>query len=187
MDPSGETLSTRLGKLGLRCGDDVPTDRLVSATAALSCFPMYMVANVHAWTGDRQFRVPLLDLPGSEQFLESFAIGKQEARLELDPEHRVALGTLIKDARPADRIIYEYALEALRSFLDSATPDLALTTRVAVAQMIVAVARASGKGPLGSGPKVSDEERACIRQIDEALELSQAEPAADVLRTLDDY
>jgi len=41
------SLAERLNRLGLRC-EDVPTDRLVSATTALTCFPMYMVANVHA-------------------------------------------------------------------------------------------------------------------------------------------
>ncbi len=187
MGPADETLAARLGKLGLPCGDDVPTDRLSSATAALACFPMYMVANVHAWTGDRQFRVPILDVPGSEQVREAFAIGKQEALLELEPEHRRALGTLMSAPKPADRIIYEYALETLRQLLDVATPDLALVMRAAVAQMVVAVARASGKGPLGSGPKVSPEERACIKEIADALDLERAEPAADALRTLDDY
>lgn len=187
MDPSAETLTARLAKLGLRCDDDPPTDRLTSATAALACFPMYMVANLHAWTADRQFRVPLFDIPGSEQFLESFAIGKQEAKLELEPEHAAALGTMMSNARPADRIIYEYALETLRRFLDQGTEDLAVTVRTAVAQMVVAVARAAGKGPLGSGPKVSDEERACIRQIADALDLESTEPATAVLRTLEDY
>lgn len=187
MAPTADSLAARLGKLGLRGGADVPTDRLTSATAALACFPMYMVANVHAWTGDRQFRVPVLDIPGSEQFLESFAIGKQEATLELEREHADVLGTLMSSSRPADRIIYEYALETLRRFLAAASEDLALTVRVAVAQMVVAVARASGKGLLGSGPKVSDEERACIRQVAEALDLEGAEAAAAALRELDDY
>lgn len=187
MVASDDGLAARLAKLGLRCESDPPLDRLTSATAALACFPMYMVANVHAWTGDRQFRVPILDMPGSESIREAFTIGKQEAQLDLDPEHRRVLGTLMTASKPADRVIYEYALETLRRFLDVATPELALTTRAAVAQMIVAVARASGKGPLGSGPKVSDEERDCIAQISEALGLESSEVPADILRTLEDY
>jgi len=185
IDPSDQDLAARLAKLGLH--GEVPTDRLSSATAALACLPMYMVANVHAWTADRQFRIPLLEIAGSEQVREGFAIGTEEARMELSAEHRGVLGALLKDPRPADRIIYEYALETLARLLDAATPDLALTLRTAVAQMVVAVARAAGKGPLGSGPKVTDEERACIAQIAASLGLEQAEPAAAALRTLDDY
>ena len=60
----------RCRKLGLQC-DAIPTDSMSSVVAALSCFPMYMVANVDAWTSDKQFRVPILDLPGSEHVREA--------------------------------------------------------------------------------------------------------------------
>ncbi len=186
MSPATDTLVDRLNMLGLRC-NEAATDKLSSATAALSCFPMYMVANLHAWTGDRQFHLPVVDIPGSEQILESFAIGKQEAQLEITRDHRAVLGSLLSAAKPSDRVIYEYALETLRGFLDTATPDVVLATRLAIAQMIVAVAKAAGKGPLGSGRKVTDEERLCINHIADMLGLRQTEAANDMLLTLDDY
>lgn len=179
------SLDDRLARLGLT-GGPVPTDRLSSATAALACIPMYMVANVHAWTADRQFKVPLIDLPGSEQIRESFTIGREEAQLDITPAHREALGTLLKATRPADRIIYEYALDALRLLLAKASPDLAHTVRVAVGRTVVAVARASGKGPLGSGPKITPEERACIAAIAAALDLHREPEAASALAQLEE-
>ena len=152
--------------------------------AALACFPMYMVANVHAWTSDRQFRVPLLDLPGSEHIRESFEIGKQEAAFQLAPEHRRVLGALISHARPSDLVVYEYALETLKELLPLLSPAVADTVRAAIARMIVAVARASGEAYLGTGEKISPEERACIAQIDRELALSGSPQAAEALKGL---
>src|SRR4051794_2711467 len=189
-DPPGATMSLatdslveRLGKLGLRC-ESAPTDRLTSATAALACFPMYMVANVHAWTADRQFKVPVIDFPGSEQIREAFAIGKQEAVLHLDEGHAEALGDLLKSPKHADLVIYEYALETLAQFLAAAAPPVVAMTKVAVATMIVAVAEASGKGLLGSGPKVAPEERECIHRIAADLSLARSEDAAAILQAI---
>jgi hypothetical protein len=95
--------------LGLRC-EDVPLDRIDSPIAALACFPMYMVANVHGWTGDRQFKVPLLDLQGAEAFREALVIGEEEARLGMKPEHRKVVDSMLSAVRPPDRVVYEYAL-----------------------------------------------------------------------------
>jgi hypothetical protein len=173
----------RLGKLGLRCSE-LPTDRLSSPLAALACFPMYMVANVHAWTTARQFHVPLLDLPGSEHIRESFAIGKQEAALEMTREHRRVLGSLLTHARPPDLVIYEYALETLKGLLPLLAPSLADQVRAAIARMVVAVAQASGEGFLGTGEKISPEERACIAQIDRELSLSASARAAETLKAV---
>jgi hypothetical protein len=181
---SSLSVTERLRKLGLKPGGDVPTDRIDPAIAALACFPMYMVANVHAWTDDHQFRVPLLDLPGSEQVREAFAIGQQEARLPLDEAHRKVLGALLSHARPADRIIYDYALETLRDYLDQASPAVSAELRGAVARMIVAVAESSGKGFLGTGRKVTPEERHCIHEIAAALDLDRTPEAAEALRSL---
>jgi hypothetical protein len=50
--------------------------------------------------------------------------------------------------------------------------------------MVVAVAQASGEGFLGTGPKISPEERACIAQIDRELSLSASAPAAKILNAL---
>ena len=170
----------RCHKLGLKC-DTIPTDSMSSLLAALSCFPMYMVANVDAWTSDTQFRVPILDLPGSEHIRESFVLGTQEGTLEIEKHHRRVLGTLVANAKPCDLILYEYALETLRITLGVLTPSLAAKVRTAVARMIVAVARASGEGIGGSGPKITPQERACIEVINETLSLSETESAAAVL------
>jgi hypothetical protein len=170
-------------KLGLRC-DALPTDRLSSALAALACFPMYMVANVHAWTSDRQFRIPLLDLPGFEHIREAFAIGKQESAFEMSKEHRRVLGTLVSHARPPDLVVYEYAVETLKQLLPLLSPGLAERVRAAVARMIMAVAQASGEGFLGTGEKISPEERTCIAQIDRELSLSASPRAAETLKAI---
>lgn len=174
-------LTERCRKLGLRC-DDLPTDSLSSALAALACFPMYMVANVHGWTSDRQFRVPLFDLPGSEHIREVFEIGQQE--LEMAKEHHRVLDTLLTQAKPPDLVIYEYALDTLKGLLPLLTPALAGRVREAIAKMVVAVAQASGEGILGTGKKVSPEERACIAQIDQELLLSANASAAKILNAL---
>jgi hypothetical protein len=174
-------LLERCLKLGLAC-DQVSTDRISSPLAALACFPMYMVANVHAWTSDKQFRVPILDLPGSEHIREAFTIGQQENSLEMAKEHRRVLGTLVSHAKPSDLVIYEYALETLKGILLEVTPQIAESIRTAVARMIVAVAQASGEGFLGTGPKISPEEKACIMEIANTLSL-QATPASAAILT----
>ncbi len=56
--------------------------------------------------------------------------------------------------------------------------------RTAIARMVVAVASASGKGFLGTGQKISPEERACIGQIDRELSLTACPRAAEVLQAL---
>lgn len=172
-------IQARCAKLGLH--GDLPTDRISSTLAALACFPMYMVANVHGWTTNRQFRVPLLDLPGAEHIRESFEIGKQEGALEMTKDHRRVLGYLVSHVKPSDLVMYEYALETLKGVLPLLTPPLADQVRAAVAKMIVAVAQASGEGFLGTGEKIDAEERACIGQIDRELSLSTSSVAARIL------
>lgn len=179
-----ENLAERLRMLGLASDEGVPRDRVTSAVAALACFPMYMVANVHAWSDDRQFRVPLIDWPGSEAVREAYAIGQQEARLPISDAHREVLGGLLSHAKPSDRIIYEYALETLSTFLAAADPTVASTLKAAVARSIVAVAAASGKGFLGTGRKVTPDERACIDEIARRLDLASSAEAAASLRAL---
>lgn len=175
-----DTIISRLNKLGLRASS-VNNDKLDSAIAALMCMPMYMVSNVHGWTDDRQFLVPVLKAHGSEAFREAKAIGSVEREYELDKEHAQVLGQFLASARPSDLIVYEYSLETLRLFLAEATPELASTIRNQVASTIVFVAEASGKALFGGGEKVSAEERACIGDIDAALELRKSADAAAAL------
>lgn len=176
-------LRERFRKLGLTC-DEIATDQISSPMAALACFPMYMVANVHAWTNDKQFRVPILDLPGSEHIREAFAIGKQERSFNLAKEHRRVLGTLLSHAKPSDLIIYEYALVTLKDLLLEVTPQTADQIRAAVARMIVVVAQASGEGFLGTGPKISLEEKACITAIANTLSLQDTPASAGILKPI---
>jgi len=170
----------RVNRLGLTCSE-LPRDRLTSASAALCCFPMYMVANVHAWTGDSQFHIPLLDLPGFESIRESLALGKQEKRFDIEKPHRRVLSSLLTAAKPTDRVMYEYALETLARYLSQATPALAAQVRTAVAKMVVAVARASGEGVFGSGEKINAREKACIEEIAATLDLTANSDAATTL------
>lgn len=173
----------RVNLLGITC-DEVPTDQMTSAIAALSCFPMYMVANLHGWTSDTQWSLPLVDLPGFEAIREAFAIGRQEKHLEMTVEHRRVLGTLLGPVKPSDRVIYEYALETLKLFLQEATPELANGIRVGVAKMVIAVAAASGDGLLGTGQKISREEEKAIQYIAAMLDLRQSDKAEEILKAL---
>lgn len=172
----------RIRRLGIQCDDAVPNDRLVSATAALACVPMYMVSNVHGWTTEKQFKV--LDIEGSEAVREAYVIGQQKVDMRLDPPHDKVLRGFTGKDHPADRIIYEHALETLQKLLEEAQPDLAERVRASVARMIVEVAKASGKGLFGSGQKVSPEERTCIQHIAEVLALGESSAASAALAEL---
>jgi hypothetical protein len=125
--------------------------------------------------------MPLLDIPGWEAIREAFSIGRQEKSLHLAPEHRQALGTMLGKARPADRIIYEYALDTLAMFLAQAAPDVVETVRSAVARTIIAVARASGEGLFGTGEKINRHEFALIQHIAERLNLNDSPVAKTML------
>ncbi len=178
------SLVERLNLLGIVC-DEVPTDRLSSAIATLSCFPMYMVANLHGWTSDTQWTMPLVDMPGFEAIREAFVIGRQEKKLEMSVEHRRLLGTLLGNVKPSDHVIYEYALDSLRLFLGQAEDSVANEVRSAVGRMIIAVAKASGDGLMGTGQKISREEERAIKRIADRLELQKSEDAQSALRELD--
>jgi hypothetical protein len=169
--------------LGLKC-QEVSLDQVSSPIAALACFPMYMVANVHGWTSDRQFKVPFLDIQGLEAFREAFVIGEEEARLEMTPEHRKVVDSMLTAARAPDRVIYEYALETLKQYLAIAQPAVGTRVRTLVARMVVDVAKASGKGIFGTGEKVSPQERECISHIAAELRLADAAEAAEILSKL---
>lgn len=175
------SIVARLRMLGLKC-DDVPVDQVNSAIAALACFPMYMVANVHGWTTDRQFKLPVVDIQGSEAFREAVSIGAQG--LEISAEHSNVVGSMLTSAKPPDRVIYEYALATLKEYLAVAQPAVADQLRSEVARMIVAVARASGERLLGLGEKVAPEERESIGHIASELRLTESPKAAEYLAKL---
>jgi hypothetical protein len=182
MNDAASEIVSRLNMLGLKC-DNVPLDRFSSPVGALACFPMFMVANVHGWSSDRQFKIPFLDWQGSEAVREAFAIGMEETRMKMDADHGKVVNSMLT-ARPSDRIIYEYALETLKQYLTIADPAVAKGIRTLVAESVVDVARASGKGPLGSGQKVSPQERECIGRIAEELRLSDSPARFDPIPSL---
>jgi hypothetical protein len=180
-----EHVRERLELLGLATAE-VPTDRLNSATMTLTCFPMYMVANVDELNGEHGFRIPFFDLPGIETLRESYVIGTQEQYLDLDREHRRLLTSMLGHARPCDRVIYEHALETLRLLLEVAEPELAANVRTGIAKTIVAVAKASSGGFFGIGRKVSPNERVCIERIATLLDLHTVAEAEQALGELDE-
>jgi hypothetical protein len=180
MSRMSDEIVGRCQKLGIEC-EELPTEQITSGLATLACFPMYMVANVHAWTGDTQWKMPVLDLPGAEHIREAFELGKQQSGLGLDKQHRQLLSTLLNNAKPSDLVIYDYASDTIKAALVEVTPDVADTLRAGIAQMIVAVAKASGKGLLGTGKKISDNERACIMHIADELSLNESEAANKAL------
>jgi hypothetical protein len=176
-----DEIRARLEKLGLAC-EEVPLDRLDSAVLALACFPMYMVANVHAWTSETQWQIPIAGgIPGSEALREAFAIGKQERGLQLTREHGRVLGSLLSAAKPSDRVIYEYAVETLKLYLGKADEAVADHLRASVARSIRTVAESSGKGWFGSGEKISPAERDCMKRIADELGLLENTDAAETL------
>jgi hypothetical protein len=183
MSSNVSEIVSRLQMLGLKC-DNVPLDKVSSPIAALACFPMYMVANVHGWTSDRQFKIPLLDIQGLEAFREAFVIGEEEGRLQMTPEHRKVVDSMLSTARPPDRVVYEYALATLKQYLAIAGPAAVDRIRTLVARMVVDVAKASGKGIFGTGEKVSPQERECINHIAAELQLMDTAGAAEILKTL---
>ena len=79
-------------------------------------------------------------------------------------------------------MIHEYALDTLKELLPLLAPTVADTVRAAIARMVVAVTRASGEAFLGTGEKISLEERDCIAQIARELSLSSSPRAAEALK-----
>jgi hypothetical protein len=183
MSTASEAIVERVRKLGFEC-DQLPTQQLSSVSKALACIPMYMVANVHGWTEDRQFEIRRLGIAGSEATREAHTIGKEERKLRIDKPERKVLGTFLRRTRPADLIIYEFAVQTLADFLAEASAEVAEELRVIVARTTIRVARAAGKGILGTGEKITAYEADCINQIATALQLDESPRAQDHLDAL---
>jgi len=163
---------------------DRADEQAVIATTALACFPMYMVANVATWSDDSDRHLKLSNLFNAASLRDAYAIGEQETRLEINAQHAAILHHLLTDARPPLLVVYEYGLETLRIFLSVANPDLVELVKMAVARMIVAVAKASGEGWFGAGGEPTDDQRKCIRLISEQLGLRHSPTASVVLEEL---
>lgn len=178
------TIHERLRKLGLPT-DDLPRDRMCSATSALCCLPMYMVANTPAWMENEQRRTKISRLLGIDALRESFAIGQEEARFDISSEHGRTLHQLLIAARQTDVIVYEYALKTLAMFLEDAADDLIETIKMLVARGMVAVATAAGESSFGAGEEPSPSQRDCIRQVVFVLKLNDSPSASATLDELD--
>ena len=63
--------------------------------------------------------------PRAEALREEIEINKQLSLWNISDEHRRVLGTLLSAAKPADRIVYDYALATLKGLLSEAGPELA--------------------------------------------------------------
>lgn len=170
----------RCRKLGLVC-DDIPLDAMSSVLSALSCFPMYMVANVDGWENAGNTHARSFNILSVEQIRESFVIGLQEGDMPMNKQHRSLLGQLVSGGRPFDVIVYEFAIETLRLLLPELVGDLPNRVRYFIAKSVVAVANASGERFLGTGEKVCASERDTIRYIDEMLSLCSSSEVKDIL------
>jgi len=115
---------------------------------------------------------------------QPFIVALMVDLLEIEPGHRRTLGLLLKGAKAPDRIIYEYALETIRLFLDQATAPVGDAARAAVARSIVRVAEASSRGFFHT-QTVTQAERECIGHIASALRLDQSEQAVKDLKQLE--
>jgi hypothetical protein len=128
----------------------------------------------------------VLEAHGMEAAREAAAIGSVKAELEIDREHAKVLDGFLAKARPSDVIVYEYALETLRMYLDVADAALADRIREHVARSIVHVAEAAGKALFGGGEKITPRERECIDQIDKSLALHRCAAARAALDKIED-
>jgi hypothetical protein len=180
MTKESDLLVERLNQLGLVC-QTAPIDQLTSATAALACFPMYMMAQAEAL-----FAAPGKKPANSASMLEAFSIGRREGLLDIEPLHAQVLAQLLESSRPSDRTIYDAALTALAAFLAGTTAEVRANTCTFIAQSIVGVARASGGGWLSGEPRVNSAERQCLDAIDRALGLTKVPAAAAALRVAED-
>ena len=124
--------------------------------------------------------------PSAVSFQLAVADPSEERKLSIEKPHAAVLKSLLSHAKPSDRVIYEYALETLKQFLDAAEASVAEQTRTAVARMIVRVARASGEGLFGTGDKVSRHEEACVKHIADDLSLRSSPAAAEALKKIDE-
>lgn len=67
--------------------------------------------------------------------------------------------------RPADIIIYEYAMDTLSLYFTMANSDVVKVMKTAISRSIVAMAKAAGEGWFGSGRRPTEDQRVCIDTI----------------------
>ncbi len=169
-----DLLEARLGLLGLTC-ESVPTDHLTSATTALACFPIYMIANAHVWISGKSYDAPEEELPSAKEFLADL-----EPACPLEPAHRELLNTLRFGAKAPDRVFYEYALETLDLFLRKTSPKVADQTRLLIAQGLIRMAEATAKTS-ASTARVGSAERAYLQHLIVNLRMSETPAALEIL------
>jgi hypothetical protein len=177
-----------LNKLGIAC-QDVALDKLDSASAAVCCFPMYMVANAGTLVDDPQSKDKQRDLLGIGKLRESFVIGKRESNMqqafEFRADHLETLHALLTPG-PLDQVAYDDALEAIRLFFSCAEPRVVAVAKQAIARMIASVAHAAGEGLFGSGHEATAAQQQCIRKLRDALALDREPSATAELAEIND-
>lgn len=171
--PSLETLKRRLVKLTLPEAE-VPLDEFCSATSALACFPIYMVATASQWMQDDDDRTKLLNLVGFSELRNAYAAGKVEARLEISDLHAKTLEDMVRHAKATDVIIYDFALDTLSQYFQLATDEQVERTKQFIAKGVSKVAATSGEGWFGRGEDASRDQQACIEEIVERLQLASS-------------
>jgi|GEM_PF-1357598 hypothetical protein len=177
-----------LNKLGIAC-EDVALDHLDSASAALCCFPMYMVGNAGTLVDDPQSKDKQRDLFGIAKLRESFVIGEREADMQQAVEfHADHLKTLrgLLTPEPSNQVTYDGALEALRLFFLCAEPPVVTVAKRAISRMIASVAHAAGEGLFGSGHEATAAQQQCIRKLRDALALDRESSATAELAEIHD-
>ena len=175
-------LIARIKKLGITCEHTPVTDCVDPAITATACFPMNMVAGASVLMDlPEQDRSSFKDLFNIAGVREAFVIGEQESSLAVSAEDVKTLDGMLAFHRPADIIIYEYALDTLSLYFTMANSDVVEVLKMAIARSIVAVSKAAGEGWFGSGSRPSEDQRACIDTICLRLKLGESKSATAVL------
>lgn len=172
-------------KLGFECNEEIRNDTLQSPMLAVSSMPMYYVAAVLEFKEDSDLPESLLnDIFGVNRLREAFAANQVTQDMHLCYANESQLRALLVDRRKVDVIIYEFAVETIKMYLQVATPEIAAVVRNVVARGMVEVATASGNGWFGSGAEATAEQLDIISQIRDELQLDKSEVAKRFLDQL---
>jgi hypothetical protein len=178
-------LMGRIHKLGIPCEHAPATHRVDPAIAAIACFPMHMVAGASVLIDSTdEDRSKFKDLFNIAAVRAALVVGEQEIALAVSTADRETLNGMLAFHRPADIIIYEYALDTLNLYFTMANADVVELLKTTVARSVVAVSKAAGEGWFGRGSTPSEDQRACIDAICLRLKLGESKTAAAVLEEI---
>ena len=185
-DAEQSEIRRRIEKLGFECPRDLKTDQLEPAVLALACMPMYYVAVILEIKDDEELPESATnDIFGVHHLRELMATSEATGSLQLNSADERQLRSLLVNRRPIDSIIYDFAIETLRKYLNVASPEVAEPIRAMIARTMVSVAHASGDGWFGAGSRATPEQVALIQKIAASLGLEQNEAAASLMKPLE--